>query len=187
MERVQRGPSRVGGQFVRYSQRLLGPAGRTGRRTSVSQVGGVCHNDRRRDGGVNLLGDRGPIYSHSYWTLIMREQIVDGRNGLGGHRPRTIGSSASPLMRLIDGSHYDAKLSELEVKTIRLWIETSATYPGTYASLGCGFYPVRLPQGEMAARCASCHVKEVGKRRELRFGEAQGKRIEPLVNISRPE
>ena len=41
-------------------------------------------------------------------------------------------------MRLLDGSHYDARLSDQEVKLIRLWIETGAAYPGTYAALGTG-------------------------------------------------
>ena len=45
-------------------------------------------------------------------------------------------------MKLIDGSHYEAKLSPQETKLVRLWIETGATYPGTYASLGCGMYHV---------------------------------------------
>ncbi len=34
-----------------------------------------------RSGGVILTGDRGPYYSHSYFTLTVREQFADGRNG----------------------------------------------------------------------------------------------------------
>ena len=45
-------------------------------------------------------------------------------------------------MKLIDGSHHDAQADRRTSATlVRLWIETSATYPGTYAALGCGYYP----------------------------------------------
>ena len=45
-----------------------------------------CHDYRAtprggpRDGGVVLTGDRGPMYSHSYYTLTVRRQVADGRN-----------------------------------------------------------------------------------------------------------
>ena len=43
-----------------------------------------CHNyDGRREGGVSLVDDRGPVFSHSYITLIHRKQVVDGANGVG--------------------------------------------------------------------------------------------------------
>jgi hypothetical protein len=130
-----------------------------------------CHNDEQRDGGVNLLGDHGPIYSHGYWTLIMRETVADGRNGLGNRPPRSIGSSASPLMKLIDGSHYDARLSARETTMIRLWIESGATYAGTYAALSTGnlyrgrvFLDFTLKDDFAAvfrSRCNQCHKGEL--------------------------
>ncbi|MCX7013605.1 MAG: hypothetical protein NTW86_13790, partial [Candidatus Sumerlaeota bacterium] len=98
-----------------------------------------CHDWNRREGRVTLSGDRGPIYSHSYFTLTTRGYVVDGRNKPRGNRPpRTIGSGASPLMKFIDGSHYGATLSKAERDTIRLWIDSGAAYPGTYAALGTG-------------------------------------------------
>ena len=95
-------------------------------------------------------------------------------------------------MTLIDGSHYDAKLSDHEKKLVRLWIETSATYPGTYASLGCGFYPASLPYAPMIDRCGKCHAMEADingqKRTVLQVPNGPwGPRLEPYVNLSRPE
>lgn len=94
-------------------------------------------------------------------------------------------------MKLIDGSHYGAKLSPLEVKIVRLWIETSACYPGTYAALGCGFYPANLPWGELGQRCGSCHLGEVqtaeGPKKSLIFPGAFPGASEPLSNLDRPE
>ena len=114
-----------------------------------------------RAGGVILSGDRGPWYSHSYVELTERRQFSDGRNGGGNRPPRSIGSSASPLMKKLDGQHYDAKLSPREKTLVRLWIDSAAAYPGTYAALGSGMVgePSRLGpiRKVLDSRCAQCH------------------------------
>jgi hypothetical protein len=151
-----------------------------------------CHNPERYEGRVDLTGDKTPMYTISYWTMLTRGLVVDGRNQPFGNRPpRSYGSAASRLMKLIDGSHHEAKLSPQEIKLVRLWIETSATYPGTYASLGCGYYPAHLPYGPLRDRCGKCHGREEtnerGKHLVLDFPRAGGPRSEPVLNISRPE
>ncbi len=118
----------------------------------------ACHRADRWEGKVDLTGDRTPLYSLSYWTVVKRRLIADGRNEPYGNRaPRSIGSSASRLMKLIDGRHYGAKASQREHTLIRLWIETGATYTGTYAALGSGMYPVRFPVEVIKRRCGECH------------------------------
>jgi hypothetical protein len=109
--------------------------------------------------------------------------VADGRNQPYGNRsPRTIGSSASRLMKLIDGSHYDVRLSEQESTVLRLWVESSGAYAGTYASLGCGNYPVSLPVPVLAGRCLSCHGKNGRAKVAL-----QGYNVQALCNLDRPE
>jgi len=127
----------------------------------------ACHGPTKTaEGGpyagkVLLDGGRGPMYSHSYWTIFSRRLISHGRDANGNRAPRTIGSSASRLMKLIDGSHYKVKLSARERMMIRLWIETAAAYPGTYAALGCGSIGGvggdRGMRKVFAARCGKCH------------------------------
>ena len=52
-----------------------------------------CHNCDKRDGGVILTGDRGPMFSHSYYTLTYLRQFVDGRNDPRSNLPpRAIGA-----------------------------------------------------------------------------------------------
>ena len=98
-----------------------------------------CHDYDRREGGIILTGDHGPVYSHSYYTLTALQFVSDGRDRLQTNLPpRSVGTAASPLMTLLDGSHYDAKLSRLEQDFIRYWIESAAPYPGTYAALETG-------------------------------------------------
>ena len=128
-----------------------------------------------RAGGVILTGDRGPMFSHSYYTLTARKEFSDGRNlRKSNYPPRTIGSPASPLLKRLDGSHYKARLSAHEKKMLRLWIDTGAAYPGTYAALGSGMLGHysenrRLTRQDLTwpstaaaravvrRRCASCH------------------------------
>jgi hypothetical protein len=149
----------------------------------------ACHDYRKTDkggprsGGVILTGDRGPMFSHSYITLTVRRQFIDGRNQpASDYAPRTLGSAASPLMNKIGAngvgsvlaaSHHGVKVSAVEAATVRLWIDSGAAYPGTYASLGSGtiggYYENKMvnadfdwPQtraaaGAMARRCDSCH------------------------------
>jgi hypothetical protein len=114
-----------------------------------------CHNADRRDGGVDLSGDRTPYFTAAYWSMFTHGLVVDGRNSDGNRPPRTIGSSASRLMQLIDGSHYDARLSPRERTVVRLWIESGAVYPGTY---GSGIYTVPFPEATIQRRCGTCHV-----------------------------
>lgn len=137
-----------------------------------------CHNDRRRDGKVNLTGDRGPVYSHSYYTLTALGYVSDGRDRIETNLPpRSVGTSASPLMKMLDGSHYEAKLSAHEQDMIRYWIESAAAYPGTYAALGTGSiggfprskldtsdqqWPSSIAAAEaINRRCSKCHNKEL--------------------------
>ncbi len=133
-----------------------------------------CHDYDRREGRVILTGDRGPIYSHSYYTLTALGFVSDGRDRVRtNHPPRSIGTSASPLMKMIDGSHYDAKLTPHEQDKIRYWIESAAAYPGTYAALGTGMiggfpkskldrstrqWPSSIAAAEaIKRRCSGCH------------------------------
>ncbi len=145
-----------------------------------------CHHADDRQGGVDLSGNHTPKYSTSYWTIIGRGLIADGRNQPYGNRaPRSIGSSASRLLKLMDGSHYGTRLSELELKTVRLWIDTSATYPGTYASLGSGMFNVRLPYKSLAERCARCHDGKPGPgKSHLRFDFPI---VQSKCNLDHPE
>ncbi len=125
-------------------------------------------------GGVLLAGDRGPMFSHSYYELTIRRQVADGRDDpRSNYPPRALGSAASPLLKKMDGSHYDAKPAPREVDLVRLWIEVGAPYPGTYAALGSGsiggYASNRLVEtdkgwpetkaagGAVRHRCAGCH------------------------------
>ncbi len=127
-----------------------------------------CHTYTRREGGVILAGDLGPHWSHAYFSLFAHDLVADGRNGLGNHAPRSIGSSASRLMKLIDQKHYDAKLSPEQRRTVWLWIESGAPYAGSYAGLRNAVDQARsgkavgtvLGGGSqiLGRRCGQCHT-----------------------------
>jgi hypothetical protein len=134
-----------------------------------------CHSTERPDGAVILTGDRGPLYSHSYYSLTVTNQLADGRNrAQSNYPPRALGSGAAPLLEKFEGGHYDVVADSREMDILRLWIDTGAPYPGTYAALGSGMIggyernervvnnDSNWPESRTAAavidrRCASCH------------------------------
>ena len=103
----------------------------------------VCHNPDKPEGHVVLTGDYNDWFTQSFYALFSSSQVSDSEGyEEDGNRPaRGFGSAASPLMRKIDGSHYDVKLSNQERWMVQLWIDTGATYPGTYAALRPGTPP----------------------------------------------
>ncbi len=158
-----------------------------------------CHNFSKREGHVSLVGDLGPMYSHSYYALYAKLQIADGRNGLGNQPPRSLGSSASALMNKIDGSHHGVELSEQDWRTIWMWVESSATYVGTYAALRNAKDQGQVPawrvfgsqQEVLKRRCSGCHPgdAQTGTGMPLPFSpdnEARRKAVNrPTVNHER--
>jgi hypothetical protein len=125
-------------------------------------------------GRVLLTGDRGPMFSHSYFTMTVKSLFADGRNEAKSNlKPRSIGSAASRLFQKLDGSHHGARATPHQEQLLRLWIESGAPYPGTYAALGSGMiggyaqntqehtdfaWPTTRAGAEVInRRCASCH------------------------------
>ncbi|MDA1273987.1 MAG: hypothetical protein O2960_08035 [Verrucomicrobia bacterium] len=141
-----------------------------------------CHGSEKtahggpRAGRLLLTGDRGPLYSHSYYMLTIARLFADGRNQpRSNYDPRALGSSASKLLTMLDGSHYGVEATDHQKTMLRLWIESAAAYPGTYAALGSGMignYAENIqvntgadwPATQAAAkviqdRCAGCHAE----------------------------
>jgi len=142
-----------------------------------------CHNYEKFCGNVVLTGDRGPMYSHAYVTLMSRGQVSHGRDAQGNKPPRGIGSGASPLMQKLDGSHNKAKLTPHEIQMVRLWIDSGAPYPGTYAALGTGMVGAGYDKAVLNRRCAECHGEKGREGTEARFRTD----TELLANLTRPE
>ena len=149
-----------------------------------------CHNPDNRKGKILLTGDHGPMFSHSYAYLTIYGQFVDGRNRpQSNYPPYAIGAYPSKLLRKVLSEHGGAKLSDKEIEYIRYWIESAATYPGTYASLGTGMiggyqenaqvinsdhpWPVSCVAAEaLSRRCSDCH--KGNKRLPMKMSDESG-------------
>ncbi len=139
-----------------------------------------CHGCDKTDrggpyaAGVLLTGDHGPMFSHAYFTMTVRRLFTDNRNEPKSNlTPRSLGSSASRILTMLDGSHYGALADPLQKQLLRLWIDAGAPYPGTYAALGCGAiggyqenslvntdfdWPTSIAGSRVIQRrCAACH------------------------------
>jgi hypothetical protein len=172
-----------------------------------------CHGYEKTDAGgpragrLILSGDRGPMFSHSYYMLTVAHLFSDGRNQpRSNYEPRSLGSSASRLLKLVDGSHYGVNATPAQFRLLRLWIETGAAYPGTYAALGTGMIggygennPVdtdfdwpttKAGAAVIAKRCAGCHndpsrLLPVGLSDERGVSFWQPSMDDPRLNTSR--
>jgi hypothetical protein len=122
-----------------------------------------CHGTEQYDGRMLMTGDQGRQYTHSYYMLHSRMQVADGRDlARGNYPPRTIGSAGSPLINKVDGSHYNVQLSAQELRLVKLWIDASGTFAGTYGALATGeisgnWSSVDAARDVMERRCNGCH------------------------------
>ncbi len=129
-----------------------------------------CHNAEKRAGRMDLSAGLSVRFSKSYMALLLRRLVVDNGNGLGNRLPRSVGSSASPLLTYMRNGHKGTKVSEKDWRTVWLWIEAGALYAGSCAGIrneaeqdyygaawghaGHGIHTVANK------RCASCHKNE---------------------------
>jgi hypothetical protein len=168
-------------------------------------------------GKVILTGDHGPIYSHSYYSLTIHRLFADGRNQpRSNYEPRALGSSNSRILKMLDGSHHDVRATVQQKKIVRLWTDSGATYPGSYAALASGMIgnyiensqvntgadwaETKAAHNVIARRCASCHQdssrllpKDLADERDVSFwmpsmDDPRLKTSRHIVwNLSRPE
>ncbi len=139
-----------------------------------------CHGYQKtarggpRAGRLILSGDHGPMFSHSYYMLTIARLFSDGRNqARSNYAPRSLGSANSKILRMLDGSHHGVTATAEQRQMLRLWIESGAAYPGTYAALGTGMIgsyaenqeintdwnwaATRAASSVITQRCATCH------------------------------
>lgn len=162
----------------------------------LNNLCGDCHGYEKtarggpRDGRLILTGDLGPLYSHSYYMLTIARLFADGRNQpRSNYDPRALGSSASRLLTMLDGSHYGVQATPHQKNMLRLWIESAAAYPGTYAALGSGMignyaennqintgaeWPATIVASEVIQRrCVICH-DQPSRRLPLNLADERG-------------
>jgi hypothetical protein len=123
-----------------------------------------CHDVENYKGQIDLTADRGLGYSHAFVNLHRSKQVVV-HSAVGNHPPRTLGSSASPLLKKFSGNHHGVRASAAERRLLRTWIDAAAPYAGTYACLGTGMITYRKPVEEVFKnRCDECHASEPSRR-----------------------
>ena len=165
----------------------------------------TCHSAEKPLGRVVLTGDYNEWFTQSYYALFAYNQISDmmGRylTEFRSHEPYGFGTGSSPLMNKIDGSHYDVKLTKQEHDTVRLWVEASAYFTGTYAVYNHSENAVagalannakveigKPLDGIVYNRCLWCHDSAASMGRRVRKGKMnQPKHCWNLYNLSYPE
>ena len=142
-----------------------------------------CHSAEKPLGHVILTGDNNEWFTQSFYELFAYDQVSDvwAWSEIGNNPPYGFGTAASPLMDKIDERHYGVKLSQQEHDMVRLWIESSAPFTGTYALFNHSENAVagRLHPNSTSSkalgktvgpivekRCLSCHgsLRNMGRR-----------------------
>ncbi len=95
-----------------------------------------CHdfeiNNRNK---LVLAGDKNPYFNASYIDLYVKKKItVAGAGPAAIQQPYTWGSHASILAKIIDGQHYEVRLSESDKRIIYTWLDINAAYYPVYES-----------------------------------------------------
>lgn len=129
-----------------------------------------CHNAEKRSGRLDLSAGLTVHFSKSYMALLLRRLVVDNGNGLGNRPPRTVGSSASPLLTYLRNGHKGTKVPARDWRLVWLWIESGALYAGSCAGIrnedeqdyygkawGHAAHAVHTVANK---RCSSCHKNE---------------------------
>jgi len=104
-----------------------------------------CHNDKRRDGNLDLSGAMTELFCQSYEDLIRKDQVSyiqefigpkpQGAEGMGyaaAVPPYTYGSHKSKLIAVLRAGHYDVKLPREEFIRLVTWVDANAPYYGSY-------------------------------------------------------
>jgi len=119
-----------------------------------------CHNyDAPPPADLPLVGAEGLWFSHSYYALTRNGYASQpSLRAEGNDPPHAHGSYTAGLMKAIEPSHYDVRLTSREKAVIRLWIDCNSPYAGTYAALGTGMVPPLLNEEVLMRRCGDCHA-----------------------------
>jgi len=142
-----------------------------------------CHNTRRSEGGFNISGHWGPLYSIGYQQMSWRQLFGDNRvmlpyeeHSKSDFMPYEIGTGSSWLLKLIEEHHAGVDMPADEQKLVRFWLDEGAAYAGTYAvnSTGSiGHYVVNVNSRDdkdwpeladyedvLVRRCDRCHAPD---------------------------
>jgi hypothetical protein len=102
-----------------------------------------CHSPQRTDGGLDLTGDLTTFFNRSYENLMQKRLLAYIQEFHGPQPdaqvtnaapvpPRTVGSAASRLIRVLQQGHYDAALSQAEFVRLATWVDANGPYYGSY-------------------------------------------------------
>ena len=97
-----------------------------------------CHNPKKPEGKLDLSGELTTLFNRSYENLLSRNLVKIWRENqpktgdASPIPPYTLGSHASPLVKLIREGHEDVELSREEFIRLVTWIDANAAYYGDY-------------------------------------------------------
>jgi len=96
-----------------------------------------CHSGAKPAGKMDLSSELTALFSRSYETIMQRRLVKTFREGsyFAGVKsvpPKTVGSHAARLIRILRQGHQGVKLSRAELIKLSTWIDANGQYYGSY-------------------------------------------------------
>ncbi|MHB8900711.1 MAG: HzsA-related protein, partial [Thermoguttaceae bacterium] len=97
-----------------------------------------CHNAQKKDGGLDLAGERTELFCRSYENILARGlvSIIGENHPKAGNNhylpPYSLGTYASKLTAYLKPDHYQVQLSNQERIRVTTWIDSNGQYYGSY-------------------------------------------------------
>ncbi len=143
-----------------------------------------CHDfDREDRNKLVLAGDKNPFFNAAYVNLNVKKMVSLVGGGPADIQPAySWGSHASKLTKIIDGNHYNVKLSDNEKETLYTWMDLNGVYYPVYeSSFG----------DNLAGRCPlnDEEIKRLGKLTNTNFDVLNkfNRKLTAQVSFDRPE
>jgi cytochrome c553 len=97
-----------------------------------------CHGPEKKDGDLDLSGERTALFCRSYENLISRKlvSIIGENHPKAGNAhylpPYSLGTYASKLYEYLGKDHFEVNLSQEERIRVTTWIDSNGQYYGSY-------------------------------------------------------
>ncbi len=97
-----------------------------------------CHNPEKPEGDLDLTGELTTLFNRSYENLLKKNlvQVFHENQPKTGEAapipPYTLGSHASPVIKLLREGHEKVEISREEFIRLVTWIDSNSAYYGTY-------------------------------------------------------
>jgi hypothetical protein len=150
-----------------------------------------CHSLEKYEGKLDLSGAPAASFMPASYSYLRQRGMLPGKNNIitrGDDKPYApIGSATGKLDPFLSAEHHGVRLSDLELRTIRHWMDCGALNAATYGAWGHVRSGPECTLFDMARQglgiCMNCHGNAKGGKNSDTHLAVKA----PLFNLAKPE